>query len=55
MRALDSPHPEADAALVLAVLTGLEIGELADPTPGLERDLVGPLLRRLLYALLPPR
>jgi DNA-binding transcriptional regulator YbjK len=55
MRALGSPHPEADAALVLAVLTGLEIGELADPTADLERVLAGPLLRRLLHALVPER
>jgi TetR/AcrR family transcriptional regulator, regulator of biofilm formation and stress response len=53
MKALGSPHPEADAALVLAVLTGLEIGELASPTPQVERDLLAPLLRRLLHALAP--
>jgi len=51
MRALGSPVPEADAALVLAVLTGLEIGELASPTPDGERVLVEPLLRRLLLAV----
>jgi len=54
MTSLGSPHPEADAALVLAALTGLEIGELANPTPHVERDLLAPLLRRLLHALVPP-
>jgi DNA-binding transcriptional regulator YbjK len=54
MRALGSPLPEADAALVLSVLTGLEIGELASPTPDAERVLIEPLLRRLLLALAPP-
>jgi hypothetical protein len=54
MRALGSPLPEADAALVLSVLTGLEIGELASPTLDAERVLIEPLLRRLLLALAPP-
>lgn len=53
MRAMSSPHPEADAALVLSVLTGLEIGELANPTPNVERTLFLPLLARLLHALVP--
>lgn len=54
MRAMSSPYPEADAALVLSVLTGLEIGELANPTPDAERTLLAPLLARLLHALVPP-
>ncbi len=53
MKALKSPFPEADAALVLSVMTGLEIGEVASPTPHAERDLLLPLLRRLLHALVP--
>jgi TetR/AcrR family transcriptional regulator, regulator of biofilm formation and stress response len=52
MAALGSGAPRADAALVLAALTGFQVGELADPTPALERDLLGPLLLRLLGALL---
>lgn len=51
MRALGSSYPEVDAALVLATITGLQIGELADPTPNVERTLLEPLLRRLVYAL----
>ncbi len=53
MKAIGSRKPEADAALVLAVLTGLEIGEIVNPTPHAERDLLAPLLRRLLHALVP--
>lgn len=53
MKAIGSKKPEADAALVLAVLTGLEIGEIVNPTPNAERELLAPLLRRLLHALVP--
>ena len=53
MKAIGSNKPEADAALVLAVLTGLEIGEIVNPTPNAERELLAPLLRRLLHALVP--
>jgi DNA-binding transcriptional regulator YbjK len=52
LAALGSKKPVADAALVLAVLTGLEIGEIVNPTPYAERDLLAPLLRRLLHALI---
>ncbi len=53
MKAIGSNKPEVDAALVLAVLTGLEIGEIVNPTPNAERELLAPLLRRLLHALVP--
>ena len=53
MKAIGSRKPETDAALVLAVLTGLEIGEIVNPTPNAERELLAPLLRRLLHALVP--
>ncbi len=53
VRAAGSPHPEADAALVLSVVSGIQLGELADPSENLERDLIGPLMRRLLHALIP--
>jgi TetR/AcrR family transcriptional regulator, regulator of biofilm formation and stress response len=53
MKAIGSRKPVPDAALVLAVLTGLEIGEIVNPTPHAERDLLAPLLRRLLHALVP--
>jgi DNA-binding transcriptional regulator YbjK len=51
MAAVGSPYPSADAALILAVLTGLEIGELSSPTEDAERVLLAPLLRRLVLAL----
>ncbi|MBS1121480.1 MAG: TetR family transcriptional regulator [Deltaproteobacteria bacterium] len=53
LTAVGSRHPVADAAIVLAVMTGLEIGEVVNPTPHAERDLLAPLLRRLLHALVP--
>jgi len=53
MEKMDSPNPEVDAALVLCVISGVQLGELADPTKKLERDLLGPLFRRLLHALVP--
>jgi DNA-binding transcriptional regulator YbjK len=53
MKAIGSRKAEADAALVLAVLTGLEIGEIVNPTQHAERDLLAPLLRRLIHALVP--
>jgi len=53
MRSLGSRKAAADAAIVLAVLTGLQIGEIVNPTPHAERDLLAPLLRRLLHALVP--
>lgn len=51
MKAIGSRKPAEDAAIVLAVLTGLEIGEIVNPTERAERDLLAPLLRRLLHAL----
>jgi len=53
MKAIGSKKPAVDAALVLAVLTGLEIGEIVNPTANAERELLAPLLRRLLHALVP--
>jgi len=53
LKAIGSRKPVADAAIVLAVLTGLEIGEIVNPTPHAERELLAPLLRRLLHALVP--
>jgi TetR/AcrR family transcriptional regulator, regulator of biofilm formation and stress response len=53
MKAMGSRKPAADAAIVLAVLTGLEIGEIVNPTANAERELLAPLLRRLLHALVP--
>ncbi len=53
LKAVGSRKPVADAAIVLAVLTGLEIGEAVNPTPHAERELLAPLLRRLLHALVP--
>lgn len=53
MKNMGSKDPQADGALVLCVIAGIQIGELADATPHLERDLLGPLFRRLLHALVP--
>lgn len=53
MKAIGSRKPAVDAALVLAVLTGLEIGEIVNPTANAERELLAPLMRRLLHALVP--
>ena len=53
MKAIGSRKPAVDAAIVLAVLTGLEIGEIVNPTDHAERDLLAPLMRRLLHALVP--
>jgi DNA-binding transcriptional regulator YbjK len=50
-RAAGTREPELDGALVLAVVSGIQLGELADPSKHLERDILGPLLRRLLRAL----
>jgi TetR/AcrR family transcriptional regulator, regulator of biofilm formation and stress response len=52
MCALGSNHATADAALIFAVLTGLEIGELANETPAASVTLIQPLLHRLLAGLL---
>ncbi len=53
MEKMNSPSPDVDTALVLYFISGIQIGELADPTKKLERNLLGPLFRRLLYALIP--
>jgi DNA-binding transcriptional regulator YbjK len=53
MRACGSRQPETDGALVLAVITGLQLGDLADPDPLIEGKVLGPLLRRLMHALVP--
>jgi len=53
MERCGSSSPEADGALVLCVLSGLEIGQLADPRPHFERDIAGPLFARLFGALAP--
>ncbi|MFN0250248.1 MAG: TetR/AcrR family transcriptional regulator [Kofleriaceae bacterium] len=52
VRAAGSPRPELDAAIVLAIISGIELGELADPQPQLEREILGPMLRRVLHALI---
>lgn len=53
MRNMGSKEAEADGALVLSVIAGLQVGELADASKHLERDVLGPLFRRLLHALVP--
>ncbi len=51
MKAIGSRKPAVDAAIVLVVLTGLEIGEIVNPTANAERELLAPLMRRLLHAV----
>ncbi|MEM9489371.1 MAG: TetR family transcriptional regulator [Myxococcota bacterium] len=41
-----STWPEVDGGLLLSVITGLELGELANPTDSFERDIATPLFHR---------
>jgi TetR/AcrR family transcriptional regulator, regulator of biofilm formation and stress response len=54
LAAAGSRQPELDGILVLAAVSGIQLGELADPAAHPERDILGPLLRRLIFALLGP-
>lgn len=45
------PEPEVDGALLLACITGMQIGELGSPTRRFERNVANPMLSRLLRAL----
>lgn len=46
-----SRAPELDGALFLSVTTGLQLGELSEPTRGFEDSVALPLYRRLFAAL----
>lgn len=51
MASLQSPSPKADARLVLAVLAGLEIDQLAAPLQPSDARMIRDVLRRLLWSL----
>ena len=51
LRALGSADPETDAHIVVAVVSGLMLGLLANPNPQFERDVMRPTLERLFKRL----
>jgi TetR/AcrR family transcriptional regulator, regulator of biofilm formation and stress response len=51
LRALGSADPRADARLVVGAITGLMLGQLANPQPRFEDEVFRPALERLFGAL----
>lgn len=51
LRAVGSADPKTDAHIVVAVVSGLMLGLLANPQPAFERDVVRPTLERLFEKL----
>ena len=51
LRAVGSADPKTDAHIVVAVVSGLMLGLLANPEPAFERDVVRPTLERLFETL----
>jgi DNA-binding transcriptional regulator YbjK len=51
LRAVGSADPETDAHIVVAVVSGLMLGLLANPNPQFERDVMRPTLERLFKLL----
>ena len=51
LRAVGSADPETDAHIVVAVVSGLMLGLLANPSPAFERDVMRPALERLFTRL----
>jgi TetR/AcrR family transcriptional regulator, regulator of biofilm formation and stress response len=51
LRAVGSADPETDAHIVVAVVSGLMLGLLANPKPQFERDVMRPTLERLFTRL----
>jgi DNA-binding transcriptional regulator YbjK len=51
LRAVGSADPETDAHIVVAVVSGLMLGLLANPNPSFERDVMRPTLERLFTRL----
>jgi DNA-binding transcriptional regulator YbjK len=51
LRATGSPEPESDARLVMAAISGLMMGQLANPQPRFEDDVFRPALERLFGLL----
>ena len=51
LRAVGSADPKTDAHIVVAVVSGLMLGLLANPGPAFERDVMRPTLERLFETL----
>jgi hypothetical protein len=51
MESLESPSPKADARLILAVLAGLEVDQLATELQASDARMIREVLRRLLLSL----
>lgn len=51
LRAVGSADPKTDAHIVVAVISGLMLGLLANPNPAFEREVVRPTLERLFEML----
>jgi DNA-binding transcriptional regulator YbjK len=51
LRAVGTADPETDAHIVVAVVSGLVMGLLANPNPTFERDVMRPTLERLFKRL----
>jgi DNA-binding transcriptional regulator YbjK len=51
LRAVGSADPQTDAHIVVAVVSGLMLGLLANPNPAFEREVVRPTLERLFEML----
>lgn len=51
LRATGSPEPEGDARLVMAAISGLMLGQLANPLPRFEDEVFRPALERLFGLL----
>jgi DNA-binding transcriptional regulator YbjK len=51
LRAVGSADPETDAHVVVAVVSGLMLGLLANPSPDFERHVMRPTLERLFSRL----
>ena len=51
LRAVGSADPKTDAHIVVAVVSGLMLGLLANPNPAFEREVVRPTLERLFEML----
>ena len=51
LRAVGTADPETDAHIVVAVVSGLMLGLLANPNPDFERNVMRPTLERLFTRL----
>jgi DNA-binding transcriptional regulator YbjK len=55
LRATGSPEPVMDARLVVGAITGLMLGQLANPQPDFEAAVFRPALERLFIGLVEPQ